>query len=75
MKKTEQSGDENKVKKTTFTPDEYDEIVNNLEFVQAAMDVTLELDDPDTALPILCEAAHKTMAIYLFIKDMKPAEV
>ena len=55
--------------------DEYDKSTVALGFIQAALDVTLQLNDPDDVLPILCEAAGKTMELYLLIKSISPVEV
>lgn len=63
------------MKKTTFTLAEYDKVLIDLEFVQAALDVTLNLDDTDHALPIISEAISKTTDIFQLIGSMNPAEV
>jgi len=75
MKQSTKTKKEKKVKKTTFTLNEYDKAVRDLEFITAALDVTVTADDPDVALPILCEAVSKSIDLCNFIKTMSPSEV
>ena len=71
----EQANDGGKVTKTTFTSEEYENLVTDLDFLLATLQVGHDHDGqafPITAL--FYEAINKTIALRNLIDDMRPLE-
>ena len=71
--KKEKKATEKKDAKTAFSMREYDRAIIDMEFVSAAMDVVLEIEEPCIAFPLLYEAVSRAINHLNLLKSMRPA--
>jgi hypothetical protein len=76
MKKTKQMADEEKVKKTAFTMDEYDKLTLDLDLIIASLHTAFEHDsDVFDITPIISEALTRAINTKNLVSSMHPVEV